>query len=150
MIAISTEAGLLEDALLSTIQQDAEALLACLEREEELSLLFCGDHTIAGLNARWREVDAPTDVLSFPQGEGDLLGDLAISVETARRQAIVRGHALIDELRVLMVHGLLHLLGHDHEDAREWSVMAAEESRLLSRMGWTGAGLVDRSGIEDH
>ena len=139
MIAISTEAGLLEDALLSTIQQDAEALLACLEREEELSLLFCGDHTIAGLNARWRDVEAPTDVLSFPQGEGDLLGDLAISVETARRQASVRGHALIDEL-----------LGHDHEDAREWSVMAAEESRLLSRMGWAGAGLVDRSGIEDH
>jgi rRNA maturation RNase YbeY len=146
LIAISAEAGLLDDALLSTVQQDAEALLACLNREEELSLLFCGDQTIAGLNARWRDVDAPTDVLSFPQGEGGLLGDLAISVETARRQATVLGHTLLDEIRVLMVHGLLHLLGHDHESAQEWGVMAAEESRLLSSLGWTGVGLVDRSG----
>ena len=92
----------------------------------ELSIVLCDDATIQSLNREWRGKDAPTDVLSFSLREGDdddpglllpivMLGDLVLSIDTARMQAEERGHSLRDELRVLLVHGLLHLLGFDHE-----------------------------------
>jgi rRNA maturation RNase YbeY len=115
----------------------------------------------AQLNKEWREIDAPTDVLSFPQMDEDeeeaedggcgylmpgghaLLGDVIISVETAARQAAERGHSVEEEIQVLLVHGLLHLLGYDHEEGgAEAAAMAAEEARVLGRMGWGGAGLI--------
>jgi len=67
------------------------------------------------LNRTWRRKDRPTDVLSFPSGERDFLGDLVIDVPYARRQARRRGHALRREVQILLAHGLLHLLGYDHE-----------------------------------
>lgn len=88
------------------------------------TLVLVGDERMRALNRRFRGLDHPTDVLSFPTENEDYLddnedteylGDIVISVETARRQARRRGSTLPRELRVLALHGLLHLLGHDHE-----------------------------------
>lgn len=87
----------------------------------EVGILVCDDETIRTLNRHFRNLDAPTDVLSFPSGaaqpEGPpYLGDVAISLETAARQAAVQGHTLQRELEILLVHALLHLCGWDHEN----------------------------------
>lgn len=130
---------------------DAERLLAALQRaDQELSLVLCDDAFIRPLNASWRGKDSATDVLSFPQAEGDAagalaLGDLVISVETAAAAAAQLGHSLQDELKVLLVHGVLHLIGHDHEQGGEQAErMRAEEARLLPLIGGA-AGLIART-----
>ena len=94
-------------------------------KRARLSVLLCGDRRMRTLNARWRGVDRPTDVLSFPAFEasaaraaarrGEFLGDLVIDVPYAARQARRRGHPLGREVQILLAHGLLHLLGYDHE-----------------------------------
>ena len=87
----------------------------------EVTILLAGDVEVRRLNARFREKDAATDVLSFPAENGALpdgsrpLGEIAISVPQAERQAAAAGHSLARELRVLVLHGYLHLLGYDHE-----------------------------------
>jgi probable rRNA maturation factor len=85
------------------------------KRRLSLSILFCGDARMRGLNREWLGMDLPTDVLSFPSGEKDFLGDIVIDVPYAARQARARGHSPARELRILLAHGLLHLLGYDHE-----------------------------------
>jgi probable rRNA maturation factor len=88
---------------------------------DELTVLLCGDATMRRLNARYRGKDRTTDVLSFPSGGEVLpdgrrpLGEIAIAVPQAARQARAAGHSLARELRVLALHGYLHLLGYDHE-----------------------------------
>lgn len=102
-------------------------MLAFLRLEQaELSVLLCDDATIHELNRDFRGKDRPTDVLAFPMGGapagGDcpaLLGDVVISVDTARRQAAQRGRPIADEVTFLLAHGLLHLLGYDHRDRPE-------------------------------
>lgn len=94
-------------------------------KRARLSILLCGDRRMQTLNRRFRRVDSPTDVLSFPCFEaaecraaarrGEFLGDLVIDVPYAGRQARRRGHALGREVQILLAHGLLHLLGYDHE-----------------------------------
>lgn len=115
----------------------------------ELSMLLCNDEFIQKLNKEWRDEDHATDVLSMSQHEPGLnlpilmLGDIVISLETAARQAEERGHTLLDEIRILMVHGLLHLLGFDHELSEEAEVeMEKEEELLLQSLGWKGKGLI--------
>merc|ERR1719379_3123830 len=88
-------------------------------------------------------MDRPTDVLSFPNGEAPpgyhavVLGDVVISAQTAMRQSEERGHDLQKELRILLVHGILHLLDYDHE------VSAEAEAGILSALGWAqGGGLI--------
>ncbi|KAK4800455.1 hypothetical protein SAY86_020942 [Trapa natans] len=115
----------------------------------ELSVLLCNDEFIRKLNKEWRDEDHATDVLSMSQHVPDLklpilmLGDIVISVETAARQAEERGHTLLDEIRILLVHGLLHLLGFDHELSEEAEVeMEKEEELLLKSLGWKGKGLI--------
>lgn len=94
------------------------------------------DDEMRQLNWRFRGLDRPTDVLSFPGGdteEGHHLGDVVISIPTARAQAEQRGHSTRSELRLLLVHGVLHCLGYDHEaDSGE---MDRIESRLRRRWG---------------
>jgi probable rRNA maturation factor len=90
-----------------------------------LSVLLCGDRRMRVLNRRFRRIDRPTDVLSFPSFEaaesrvaarrGEFVGDLVIDVPYAARQARLLGHALGREVQILLAHGLLHLLGYDHE-----------------------------------
>jgi probable rRNA maturation factor len=83
--------------------------------DASLSVLLCGDARMRRLNRTWRRKDRPTDVLSFPSDEPGLLGDVAIDLPYAARQARARGHATKREVQVLLAHGVLHLLGYDHE-----------------------------------
>lgn len=126
------------------LEADARLLLGAYELPEdvELSIVLCDDGFITELNAAWRDRDRPTDVLSFAQREGDggreddpILGDVVISVQTAARQAAARQLTLSQEIRILLVHGLLHLLGYDHRDDEERAEMEAEERALLAHLG---------------
>jgi probable rRNA maturation factor len=103
----------------------------------ELSLSLIDDEEIRELNRRYRGIDRPTDVLSFSLFEGQgaehrgaLLGDVVIGIETAARQAAARHRGLDDEVARLLVHGVLHLLGHDHEDDAQARRMRGEERRV--------------------
>lgn len=107
---------------LSKIKKSAAMILEILGKEEAMvSLLFVNDAAIQKFNLQFRKINRPTDVLSFPGGAplpgttGEWLGDIVISVETAVRQAKQLGHSRDQEIRFLMIHGLLHLLGWDHE-----------------------------------
>lgn len=127
------------------------AKLLELGPDTEVSILLVDDETIRTLNCDYRGKDASTDVLSFPLEEeneadgepeviggpsGRLLGDIVISIETARKQAVEYNHSLERELAFLAVHGLLHLLGHDHEKAAVAAkTMRAEEKRILTALG---------------
>jgi len=99
----------------------------------QVSLLLCSDDLIRELNCVYRGKDSPTDVLSFPQNDPTLLGDVVISLDTAARQARELGCDLQDEVERLLVHGLLHLLGYDHETDEDAAVMREREDALLSR-----------------
>lgn len=110
----------------------------------EVTVLLCGDTRIRTLNRDFRGKNKATDVLSFPAAENaeGAAGDLAISVETAAKQAAQHGHTLADELRVLLLHGVLHLAGFDHEvDAGEMRAREAELRILLKLPG----GLIERT-----
>ncbi|HEY6360562.1 MAG TPA: rRNA maturation RNase YbeY [Vicinamibacterales bacterium] len=100
------------------------------------------DARVRALNRQYRRKDAPTDVLSFPSDERGYLGDVVIAGGVARRQAREAGHAFGTELRVLALHGLLHLLGYDHE--RDDGRMARLERRLRRR-GDLVEGLIERT-----
>jgi probable rRNA maturation factor len=99
-----------------------------------LSILLCGDARMRSLNRRWRRLDRPTDVLSFPSGERLTLGDLVIDVPYARRQARLHGHATARELQILLAHGLLHLLGYDHE-TDDGTMFRLQRRLVLSAFG---------------
>lgn len=107
-----------------------------------LSVLVVDDRTIRRLNREWRRKDRPTDVLSFEQDRrSGLLGDVVISLDTARRQAAEGSRALSDELTRLLAHGLLHLLGHDHLAPADARRMARAEVALLGSIGLVGEAL---------
>ncbi len=112
--------------------------------EGEIEVLLADDRALRRLNREFRGKDKPTDVLSFPappEFAGVYAGDLAISIETAAKQATQHGHSLRDELRVLLLHGVLHLAGMDHEsDAGQ---MAAREGELRRRLRLP-SGLISR------
>lgn len=107
---------------------------------KELSILFTGDSRIRKLNARYRDIDKATDVLSFPQSDGGktdslLLGDVVISVETAWRQAKDHNLSFDEELVFLLIHGTLHLLGYDHEKSpAEAKRMQRKTSNLFKKI----------------
>jgi probable rRNA maturation factor len=100
------------------------------------------DARVHALNRQYRRKNAPTDVLSFPSDERGYLGDVVIAAGVARRQAREAGHSLQTEVRVLALHGLLHLLGYDHE--RDDGRMARLERRLRRRGGLV-EGLIERT-----
>jgi probable rRNA maturation factor len=106
-----------ESKLLSKIAHRALEVLGL--SKVELSIVLVSDAQIKRLNRLYRNKDKPTDVLSFPIGEKVngwlILGDIVISVDTAKRQAQELGYSLEEELKRLLVHGLVHLLGYDHE-----------------------------------
>ena len=117
-------------------------MLRALDVDAELSVALIGDEEMHALNARYRGVDRPTDVLAFALREGeaaklqpDLLGDVIISLDTAARQANARGIAPADEVRTLLAHGILHLLGYDHERSpAEARRMFGKQRALLARL----------------
>jgi probable rRNA maturation factor len=129
--------------LLSQLRRSATRFLDVLDLDRvELSVLLTTDAAIRVLNRQWRRKDRPTDVLSFPAGEpppGSTgprhLGDIILSLDTARRQARAHRRSLADELDLYLAHGLLHLLGHDHHRRADAERMATLEARLLGRPG---------------
>jgi probable rRNA maturation factor len=121
-------------ALTATAQR---LLVEVGEADSALSLSLVSDNAIRALNLEYRGRDAATDVLSFPLDPAPkssvpepLLGDVVISVETARRQAAAYDASLQREIYRLLIHGLLHLMGHDHEALGERRTMQREERRL--------------------
>lgn len=121
------------------VERAAAAMLRALKLgKAELSVVLCDDATIHALNRDYRKKDKATDVLAFAlrEGEwghlaGDALGDVIISLDTATRQARERKIAARDEVKMLLAHGLLHLLGWDHRTDAEDRRMRAEVERLL-------------------
>lgn len=125
------------------LQNIAKQLLQAegCSNDTEVSILLTDDAQIAELNKEYRGIDGPTDVLSFSQIEGEdepipgvednLLGDIVISVETARNQAREQGKTVEQEVDMLLVHGLLHLLGFDHADEEEERIMFSKQNDFL-------------------
>ena len=131
-------------ALAPGLRARLRRMLAELGRAgQEVSVLLAGDRRLRALNRRWRGIDRPTDVLSFPAGDppgrGARLGDLAVSLDTAARRARREGRGLRLEVERYLAHGLLHLAGHDHHEPGEAAAMAAAEARLLGADGLVGA-----------
>jgi probable rRNA maturation factor len=106
-----------------------------------VAVVLVSDSRIRGLNRRYRRKNGATDVLSFPSDDAGHIGDIVIALGVARRQARAAGHGLQTELRVLALHGLLHLLGYDHE--HDAGRMARVEARLRIR-GGLREGLIER------
>ncbi len=104
----------------------------------DVSLLLTGNDEIQILNRDWRGKDAPTDVLSFPSDAMDkpFLGDIAVALGVTQDDADTRGLSLPQHLSHLLIHGLLHLLGHDHKDDTEATEMEALEIAALASLGW--------------
>jgi probable rRNA maturation factor len=107
-----------------------------------MTVAIVSDARVRALNREYRKKDKATDVLSFPSEERGFLGDVVIASGVAARQAREAGHSLATELRVLALHGLLHLLGYDHE--RDDGRMARLERRLRKR-GGLREGLIERA-----
>ena len=133
-LAVLKNHAFFEQAAHRTLEQ------AHFQENTELTVVLTDDAQVHELNRQFRDVDAPTDVLSFPVGETDpdsgnlYLGDIVISIERAEAQASAEGHTLEDELRLLVVHGALHLLGHDHADEEEKARMWAAQSEVLAQL----------------
>ena len=125
------ESRLVERAVEATLQHQSAPPNA------DLSIVITDDEQIHKLNRQFRGVDAPTDVLSFPAGHTDpesgslYLGDVLISYPRASAQAERSGHSVADELQLLVVHGVLHLLGHDHAIPDEKAKMWAGQAEIL-------------------
>jgi probable rRNA maturation factor len=115
-------------------QEAAQRLLNAVGRSDtEISVVLTDDTTIHTLNRQWRSKDKPTDVLSFPQDDRRYLGDVVISVDTATRQATARGWQLAEELALLLVHGILHLLGHEDDTEEGSEAMKTIETQILGK-----------------
>ena len=111
-------------------------------KQAELSLVLAGDKTLQSLNSQWRDKDKPTNVLSFPgrdiaigEEAGLVLGDIIISLETAKREAALENKDFNDHLSHLIIHGFLHLFGYDHETDKEAEQMESLETRILNELG---------------
>jgi rRNA maturation RNase YbeY len=126
------------------LERSARAILADVgETSAELGILFVGDQRMRGLNCRYRSKDRTTDVLAFamreaarPQGSRlvpDMLGDVVISIPTAWRQAKEAGRSLDEELACLLVHGILHLCGYDHERGEKDARRMHRRERMILR-----------------
>ena len=107
----------------------------------EVSVQLADDAQIRALNAQWRSLDKPTNVLSFPAASplkidaAPMLGDIVVAFETAEREAAEEGKTLADHAAHLIVHGFLHLLGYDHQIAAEANQMEMLETRILAKLG---------------
>tara|TARA_B100000378_G_C17860734_1_gene348518 strand:+ start:126 stop:596 length:471 start_codon:yes stop_codon:yes gene_type:complete len=134
------------------IKQQIGKVMSSLDcNEHEISILFVGDQGIRDLNRQFRGMDRPTDVLSFPQlleGEPEIpgapvLGDVAISLETASHQSEDHGLSLGEELTLLLIHGILHLLGYDHEISDREEERMRKKTRELFEIIYPGKKLAD-------
>lgn len=136
----------LDQSITARLHETVAAVLAHegVEGEVSLTVLMTDDEQMRQLNRDFAGLDEPTDVLSFPAGEGEdmmpeeldgYLGDIAISVMKAERQAEEGGHSLTAELQLLTVHGVLHLLGYDHYEPDDKGVMWSAQKAVLDGLG---------------
>jgi probable rRNA maturation factor len=139
-IALSIEQGPHEGVARPEILRRVRAMIKLLQlNKAEVSFLLTDDNRVHQLNKIYRGKDRPTDVLAFAMHEGEfgalaghVLGDVIVSVPTARRQAHSRRIPVLDEVTMLLAHGLLHLLGWDHETVAKDRLMRAETARLCA------------------
>ncbi|CAN5182834.1 rRNA maturation RNase YbeY [soil metagenome] len=140
MIDVEVEAEDWEDALpaaFTLARAAAEAALAATGKSGGVSVLLTDDEAVRDLNAEFRKKDAPTNVLSFPAAanpEG-FLGDIALAFETCQREAGEQGKQLAHHLQHLVAHGVLHLVGYDHEADADAEIMEDLERRILGGLG---------------
>jgi probable rRNA maturation factor len=129
---------------LELVERAAQAALQHEGAEGDVTVVLTDDGQLHELNRDYLHVDAPTDVLSFPASETDpetgasYLGDILISVPRAEQQAQAAGHPLTAEVQLLVVHGILHLLGHDHAGPGEKSKMWKAQAGILESLGLGG------------
>ncbi len=134
-LAMPLDPALLENAAQQTLSY------AQVEGEVELTLVIGDDRLLQEYNQQYLGVAAPTDVLSFPaeftdpDTQAPYLGDVLISLERAVQQAAAGGHSLLEELQLLVVHGVLHLLGHDHAEPDETARMQRAQDEVMARLG---------------
>ena len=132
--------ALIEGAALSVLKHQKESL------EVNLSVVLTDSRRLRTLNWDYLGIDAPTDVLSFPASESDgsetdpetgarYIGDILISIPRAQAQAEAAGHPFESEMQLLVVHGVLHLIGHDHAEAEEKSRMWKAQAEILKKLG---------------
>ena len=111
-----------------------------IDKDVSVTLRLTNNRLIRQFNREWLGVDAPTDVLSFenaysdPENGEQYLGDILISFEKARKQAKESGHQVQDELEMLLVHGLLHLVGYDHDTRLNWEKMSQTQDAILGKI----------------
>lgn len=132
----SWEGGELPAGLVERVER--VLALAGQPPEAELSLVICGDEEIAAINQQWLNREGPTNVISFAQNEGDgpalnpeILGDVVVSADTARREAAEHGLAPDEHLMRLIIHGILHILGYEHEQGGEPARLMEEKTEEL-------------------
>jgi probable rRNA maturation factor len=126
---------LLERAAHAALEHEAES------QDDEMSIVLTDNEHLQELNLNYLGIDAPTDVLSFPASETDpesgvrYLGDILISIPRAQSQADAAGHPLESEVQLLVIHGVLHLLGHDHAEPEDKARMWKAQSGILDALG---------------
>lgn len=147
MINIEVADGITPGVDLAMLQTAAQTTIQMANEDSgedadcEATILLTGDEQLHELNLKYLDVDAPTDVLSFPAGYTDpdtqvnYLGDILISFPRAQAQAEAGGHAVEEELKLLVVHGMLHLFGYDHAEAGEKAEMWAVQAGVLKALG---------------
>ncbi|XXX77172.1 rRNA maturation RNase YbeY [Sorangium sp. So ce134] len=171
VVSITTQGGPFKGVSTAVVRRRASKMLAHLALQGvELSVALVDDDAIHELNRTYRRKDKPTDVLAFPmldqngatsrrrgrRGPVDpsawhgLLGDVIVSIDTAARQADERGRPLLDEITMLLGHGLLHLLGYDHKtdaEEREMTALTQELEAAAASRGSSPTGIRPRSGV---
>ena len=141
MIHIESEISFPQDLLERAANAALEHHASQQSLDSELSIILTDDARLHELNLNYLGVDAPTDVLSFPASETDpetgarYIGDILISIPRAQTQADAAGHPLEAEVQLLVVHGVLHLIGHDHAEAEEKARMWKAQAEILERLG---------------
>ncbi len=141
MIHIESEFSVPRDLIESAARAALEHHASPELRAPELTIVLTDDARLKELNRDYLGIDAPTDVLSFPASETDpetgarYIGDILISIPRAQDQAAAASHPLESEVQLLVVHGVLHLLGHDHAEPEEKVRMWKAQAEILERLG---------------
>ncbi len=125
---------------ITAILHTAMTIIDPNEKEREVSVLLCDDKTIAAINHKWRQKNYPTNVLAFPQND-DMnvtnkplcLGDIIIAFETTRDEALEKGMHVEEHMKLLTVHGFLHLFGYDHQNDKDAEIMEKLEQKILKK-----------------
>jgi probable rRNA maturation factor len=124
----------LPSRLVASVLKEVEKMLR-LKKDLVVSIAFVSESEMKKLNRTWRGKDHVTDVLSFELQEGDVFGEVILSYEQAQRQAKAMGHSTRDELLFLLVHGVLHLFGYDHERSVDAKKMFPLQQKILMNLG---------------